>query len=61
MTPDTVLEITQGALKMAALIASVPLLSALVVGVVVGWLVLSWGRCWGCDGAVGVGMGWLGL
>ena len=36
MTPETVLEISQGALKMAALIASIPLLSALVVGVLVG-------------------------
>jgi len=36
MTPETVLEISQGALKMAALIASIPLLSALIVGVLVG-------------------------
>lgn len=36
MTPETTLEIAQGAIKMTALIAAIPLLSALVVGLLVG-------------------------
>lgn len=36
MSPELVLEVCQGALKMATLIAALPLLSALVVGVLVG-------------------------
>jgi flagellar biosynthesis protein FliQ len=36
VSPELVLEVCQGALKMATLIAALPLLSALVVGVLVG-------------------------
>ena len=36
MTPETVIEVGQGALKMAALMGAIPLLAALVVGLVIG-------------------------
>lgn len=36
MTPESVIEVGQGALKMAAMIGAVPLLAALAVGLVVG-------------------------
>ena len=36
MTPDTVIEIGTNALQLAALLASIPLLAALAVGLLVG-------------------------
>ena len=36
MTPETVIEVGQGALKMAALMGAIPLLAALVVGLLIG-------------------------